>query len=814
MKGKKGNSDIPLNNEIILPKLNSNKERNENKKINDERSLNESDSKINFSELSEIENKGVKDNYMENQLSLLFDVFLTSYSKKAYTDLIKDIEEKEILLYCNSRMSFEILILKVKCYLKLLLKEYNKVLQLKAYNFHETDNIIQKVQNEFRKISSMINKNNIYEFEILTQVYCKFLNLLSKISLKKEDNIKSLGFISLGINMLKVFIIRKKLATNIQTYKIYSKLLLSLINSLIGDNNYGQALLYCRTLLKVIEVSQKFIYKNLENNDNENKISPIIEKKFINYAGYTFLYIGCCLEQFEKDIEAFEAYKQAKYFLDKGSITGNPFKNANILSINNSCNYIAGELTQKFNLKFRREKFELLQMQNKIERLKRLQKYQLRQNERQYRLKLIANGHIGDPFKYSNLEQKIDRLLFPSSIKNDLDRIDDELMSFVFTYLSINNKNSTNLNKSSLSANTKKLMSRYELYNILMSKDFRDFVMKTKKLQFNNPKKVSESISIIQRYLNNKMEIKFEMKQRNYMRKKTMKSFEKPNFSINLINQNSKTITNNTINSITYPTTIRNSITKTGEEREDNKFTLINDYSNKRKKRKIRFNLINSSNKNSINTSGNKINNINLSPIKVSKNMTLSTTRRKRYWKNNLNELENDFERKNFDKNLMTKNYLRKYAYYEKLSNKELNLQKLLLDFRNNNTLYNAKKAYEENDAKIITKEEIKNKFLMINEDVKNKLNVVVKDEKIELTKDSFAINDNVISSKVKSAMSKVINKYILERKQKAKKIQKLLSNEEIKQINEKNLLELNFSIKNINNSISHIRQVTGNNIL
>jgi hypothetical protein len=77
-----------------------------------------------------------------------------------------------------------------------------------------------------------------------------------------------------------------------------------------------------------------------------------------------------------------------------------------------------------------------------------------------------------------------------------------------------------------MSLNTKKLVSRYELYNILMSKDFRDFVMKTKKLQFNNPKKGSESISTIQRYLNNKMEIQIE---RNKTHKKTIRYNDKPN---------------------------------------------------------------------------------------------------------------------------------------------------------------------------------------------------------------------------------------------------------------------------------------------
>ena len=59
--------------------------------------------------------------------------------------------------------------------------------------------------------------------------------------------------------------------------------------------------------------------------------------------------------------------------------------------------------------------------------------------------------------------------------------------------------------------------------------------------------------------------------------------------------------------------------------------------------------------------------------------------------------------------------------------------------------------------------------------------------------------------------MSKVISQYILERKKKVKKVNKIINDEQIKRINEKNILELNYSIKNINNKISQIRQVSGN---
>ena len=810
--------DIQSNDKNNYQKINVTNEKpdKENNKLNDNNSSKSNISKINFSEISIKENEDAEqENYMESQLALLYDIFLNSYSKKVFADLIKDIEEKEILLYPNSIMSFKIMILKIKCLIKTLMIEYNNILQSKDQHFNELDNIVLKIQNEFKKISSMIINNSSYEYEILAQTYCKFLYLLSKISLKKEDNVKTIGYISLGINMLKIFLIRKKLATEIKTYKIYIKLLLSIINILIGDNNYDQALLYCRTALKLIEIVHKFIYfKNKEKDRNYNKSESIlITKKYITFSGYIFLYIGCCLEQSEKYIEAFEAYKQAKYFLNKGYISENPFKNDKFPYINNSAKFCANLIFDKFVLKFEKEKRERLDRQEKLERLKRLQKNQIKQNEKQYRLKLIANGYIGDPNKYNKMEEKLTTALFPFSIKNEIDKIDDELISFVFTYYNRNNNKLKTPIKNRISLETKKLMSRYELYNILMSKDFREFVMKTRKLEFNNPKKGSESISIIQRYLNNKMEIK--QNQKNFSRKKSIKFLEKQNNSLrltlnlnNIINTKIKK-ENKSEKTRTLPTTSPNRIINL-KSKKKRKFILSNLSEKKNEKKEIKYYLNNltSPSQNSHNTR-NQIDLQFSSSFRTIKAM--STKRRKKIRISNMNELECDFERKNFDKNLMTENYLRKYSYYQNLSNQELKMHKIFLDFRNSNILYNPKKTLEENDIKLITKEEIMNKFLMINEQVREKENLVSNDEGIKMIKDSFVSGDNQMSSKMKSAMSKVISQYILERKKKVKKVNKIINDEQIKRINEKNILELNYSIKNINNKISQIRQVSGN---
>ena len=61
----------------------------------------------------------------------------------------------------------------------------------------------------------------------------------------------------------------------------------------------------------------------------------------------------------------------------------------------------------------------------------------------------------------------------------------------------------------------------------------------------------------------------------------------------------------------------------------------------------------------------------------------------------------------------------------------------------------------------------------------------------------------------MKSAMSRVINKYILERR-KFQSIQNNVNLDEIRKINEKKLSQINSYIKNINNNISKIQILSG----
>ena len=735
------------------------------------------------------ENRDNEDNinYKEKQLSLLLDTFQNSFSKKSYRDLIKDIEEKEDLLSQNSLMSFEIKILKLKGLLKILTEEYNIFLQSKNKHFHELDVLIQKIKNEFNLISILLIYNEAYVFEITTQIYSKFLYLLAKISIKKEDFLKSLGYVTLGINILKIYFIKKKVASNIKTYKIYCKLVIELINILIGDQNYEQALYYIRLLFKIIEISIKFMY-NIDKTSNK-KIPIATIKKFLTFGAIGYIYTGCCLEKLDDSIQAFEAYKQAKYFFKKGSKLGISFQNLNSISINNSCSFLAEEVFEKLKLKFERDKIDRLNTQKRLEMQRKKEEYELLQNEKSMKLKYIASGLGSDPFKLEAMENKLNKKIFPSSVVNNLEKIDDELTSFVFSYFHKNKKDNISSYNNKMSTNTKKNLSRYKIYNILMSKNFREFIMKNEKLQFYNPKTGSNSISIFQRHLNNKMKIESKSKKMSVTPRKSLKLIT--NFT-----ESSKTDRRLNTNDNFFSITTSPNSQRENEKIKDKIFYF------QRQKIKFRNNdlkfLLSKENANTERNSKKKIN--------LSSNFTKSLFKKKFKLKlnKNYNELESDFERKNMDKNLMTKNYLRKYAYYDKLSDKELKFQKEILHFKYNNTLYNKTRTIEEKNG-IIGKDDLANISLIINEKAKAKPVVDKNVIQLNLIKDSFGTKQNQISMKMKSAMSSVISKYISERKSRVNK-QSLIDSDRIKKLNVKELLILDNSIRNINNNISQMK--------
>ena len=100
------------------------------------------------------------------------------------------------------------------------------------------------------------------------------------------------------------------------------------------------------------------------------------------------------------------------------------------------------------------------------------------------KLRFIANGIGGNPLKLEQSENKFNTKIFPSHINNNLENIDDDLTSLVFTYLDKNKDKIISSYDSKIFFKTKKLMIHYEAYNILMSKKFRKFIINTKNYNY------------------------------------------------------------------------------------------------------------------------------------------------------------------------------------------------------------------------------------------------------------------------------------------------------------------------------------------
>ena len=168
----------------------------------------------------------------EKQLDILNKKYTKLYNSKenVYANIIKEIDVEKRLFYKGSINSFNILVLKIKCFMRLIKEKIENVLNSKdERNFYEVDMYIQKIKHEFIKIYSKLDEDSKYEYEIITQIYCKFLFIMAIISNKKEEFLRSFNYISLGVNMLKVYFIRQKVAIDIETYKIYAKFLILLI---------------------------------------------------------------------------------------------------------------------------------------------------------------------------------------------------------------------------------------------------------------------------------------------------------------------------------------------------------------------------------------------------------------------------------------------------------------------------------------------------------------------------------------------------------------------------------------------------------
>ena len=773
----------------------------------------------------------------ERQLEILVYEYEKIYRKKDnnYENIIAEIDSEQKLIYKRSLKSFELLILKIKFYIRLLKEKFESNLKLKdERNYYEVDLYIQKVKNEFIKIYLILDENNKYEYEILIQNYCKFLFLISIICTRKEEFIKSFGYISLGVNMLKVFFLRQNIARDIETYKIYAKLIIILINKLISDNNINLSLIYINLLSRICEVALNIIYKH--------KLKKRYENKFNKYLGYNFLLLGYCFELNNKLPDKYEiteeAYKQAYYFFYKSFNKSYIF--ASHITIDRKCLYLSQLLLEKLKEKIIAILLEKERKSEINEKLKKKLIKEAKYRDKKYKLKLISNGFVPHRQNLVKTQRKIDTEILNPFNQKLIDVLDNEIISYVYKdNKSQNNKKKLDNIKIKLnpfkkeksekilpSIEVMKNLCHYKIYEYLMKNDLKEFISNNERLEFNNPEQEKNSLYKLQKYLNHKMEIKNNIKTTN-----TEISINKENNNCPILkteeNICSETLKNKILDLKDNNTKDKKyklleiSSYKNGKQNNLNVIKSKN-YSSRNKKHltplNTNYSFIYSKNK----EQNNSYKNLNKKYITFTNYITsvhseTENSNENIYNKNKFNSKmkltykNRDLDNRRFDKSIFSHRYFKESQYFEKLINKELEFQKKFLGLKNSNSkMYFKGFNTDYHNIGKISKEEIDNSFLMLHDKAiykeKNyvdemKINKIEFKNKLVVGNVFKSVTNKIKEGKeIKSAMRKVLDRYISERKRDhLRKSISMITIQDINKFNNNSIIKLNNNIKELN---------------
>ena len=779
----------------------------------------------------------------EQQLGLLIEKFTRLYNSKenVYENIIKEIEVENNLVYKGSISSFDLIILKIKCLMKLLKEKFEYILNSKEQrNYYEVDLYIQKIKNEFKKIYLFLNEDSKYMYEILTQNYCRFLLIMAVISFNKEEYIRSFNYICLGVNMLKVFFVRQNIASDIETYRIYAKLLIMLINKLISDNNISQSLIYINYLSRICQIALNIIYKN--------KFDIKYEYKFNEYLGYNFLFLGYCLElknSFNSNLQNYyqiytRIYQEAFYFMNKSSFLSINYDKT-IITIEKKGLFLSELLYKKFKDKLIFEKLEKKRKYEQQELLKKLLIEEAKTKEKKQRLKLIASGFTPDPPHLVKAKMRIyNEILTPSNQKL-MDKLDDEIIAYVYKHKQnkkhkkIDKFKSKTMNSSQKSEEEKKLLSidimkslcHYKMYSSLMSNDFKEFIIKNKKLKFNEPKRQKNSLDKIQKYLNRKMEITFNTELTDVDKEKDKKN------SQNEI-ETEYTLKSNKLNINQQEKKFRLlDLTKdSGDEPNPKNYAkLISNYPSTKNRSlstsiKKRYYKIGKTKDNNESKDKEKSREENNEKIKKRYISNLTYTNYTKSAKSGKNKVYREktiepksmiinrkkyIDNRKLDKYVFSRRYFKEVKYFEDLTNKELDFQKKFLGMKyNNSKMYLKGYDTELNNNGIISRDDVYKSFLILHNKATYKEHNYEKEMQSEIeNKNKPRIIGNIFKSlankvkqgkEVRNVMRKVLDGYIAKQKiNNLSKNKNIISLDDIKKKNDYSIMKLNHNIKEIN---------------
>ena len=400
-----------------------------------------------------------------------------------------------------------------------------------------------------------------------------------------------------------------------------------------------------------------------------------------------------------------------------------------------------------------------------------------------------------------------------------IEKLDDELISYVYKNKQDENDNekkeaikikkkSGKLEKKLPSMDIMKNLCHYKIYNSLMSQDFKEFLLNNKRLEFNNPQKQKISLDKIQKFLNRKIEIGSNSDNANKEKEKEkdIPIMIKTETNINSDSNVKSKILNLKANE--HKKSKKNIYIPNTHRVETNYTNYIKSRNNNPLKTSRRSS---STNKHLfiVSRDTDNDNNNNKRLITYSSYTDLPGKNKKKINSKCIsNTKSTEFENKKLDKYIFNNKYFKEYIYFDKLTNKELNFQKQFLESKNNNS----KMYFKDYDTELsnngkISREEIFNSFLILNNNVMSRYsnyNKLLKRDKSKskLVGNVFKSVTNKMKEgkEVKSAMRKVLDRYINEQKKNKKNMNKrnMISVKEINKNNEFSIMKLNDNIEEI----------------
>ena len=415
------------------------------------------------------------DEYLTNTFIKIRDCL--SYER--YSEIESELASLEESFEAYPMIYFDILLL--KCIT--LFAQIKKLLNF-TFTFYKTKPKTKTIESLFTSAKETINimitialPDNDYHYEKISQIYAELLYLNAILLKRKKENVSAYSFISLAINILKVFFVSNKPAYDIRTYYIYSLCLLMLIQMLIEDNNYIDVVNNQKILFKVCFMMLK------------RDIDELMKRKVYSVLALNFYYRGLIYELLnERKIESFGCFKQSSYF----------FRYANFIQDDNTTETKKKSLLEVFSDNIIDHYKHYINVEKK--------KKNIMIKEKINNMKIITNDCSNnkinvvkcDAYFYNNHKKAFKKVEnFYNKNKNML-KLDDNLVNFV----------DDNITKSMRmrSSATKKNLAHFYLYDKLLSLEYKDYISKSTNFEFDNPSKSRDAISHFEHYIIEKKE--------------------------------------------------------------------------------------------------------------------------------------------------------------------------------------------------------------------------------------------------------------------------------------------------------------------